>query len=119
MIYKGNQSETESPSYLICMLQDYKEWPWLELISETSFKLPIDINLELFIRNKCTRNQSLTIPSYISKNTMLREIIKGSKSNSVDDLPLLEKYSDESTLSQVQYKSKQNLTINTNTNTID
>ena len=91
MIYKGNQSETESLTCLDCILQDYEEWPSLELISETLFKLSIDINLELFIRNKCTRNQSLIILSYISKNTMLYEIIKGSKSNLIDDLPLLQK----------------------------
>ena len=106
MICKGNQSETESPTYLDYMLQDCKEWPSLELISETLFKLPADINLELFIRNKCARNQLLTILSCASKNTMLHEITKGLKSNSIDNLPLLEKHSDELILSYVQYKSK-------------
>ena len=45
------------------------------------------------------------------KNTMLHKSIKSTKGSNIDDIPLLERHSRESSISQNRIKGKQNLTI--------
>ena len=94
MIYKGNISDDEWPSCIDCMLNDYQDWPSIELISDMKDIFPIDTNLELFIRNKCTNNQNLQIPIHISNNIILHQFIASQNEMKTittnEDLPKLQ-----------------------------
>jgi len=92
LVYVGNKSSKEWSTCIDCMLRDYNDWPTEKNCKEVKLSLPIEVNQEIYIREKCTIDKGLTIPKYISKNTVLHEFIKNSiKQNAepIDDIPAL------------------------------
>ena len=93
LVCAGNKTSMEWNTCADCMLRDCENWPSEERCNDVEESLPIDVNLELHIREKCTKDKELKTPDHASKNALLHQFINNTiaqnSKESINDMPPL------------------------------
>jgi len=87
--YEQSKLKNKWHTCIDCMLNDFDDWPSEEVCVEAKAAIPISVELELFVRDKCTTMKDVKIPSYISSNRIDYKIIENNNITE-DNMPSLQ-----------------------------
>jgi len=86
--YEQSKLKNKWNTCIDCMLNDFDDWPSKEVCVEAKAAIPISVDLELFVRDKCATTKDVKIPSYISSNKIDYKLID-SNNITEDNMPSL------------------------------
>ena len=64
--HQGQISKSRWISCIDCQLKDCAHWQSMEEFKDASDDMPFAIEMEQIVRNECTANSNVTLPSYLS-----------------------------------------------------